>query len=591
MAWIVALAATALFLPAANADASADCRVLEANATEQFQADTAGADLVWMVDGVPGGAPEIGMISDRGLYTAPANMGAELDVTVTAASASDPSAATHWSVCNRAFDRPGNAYHVAIDGSDAGDGTAQAPWRTIQHAVDHVEPGDTVLVHGGIYNETVTITRSGSAEGGYITLMEAPGENAVIDGAGLVDQPYGRRGLITLSNVGYVRVKDFEIRNYKSDSEFIVIGVLVSGAGERIEIRNNVIHRIEANNLPARGNANGLGIAVYGTEAEPLRNVIVDGNELYGLRTGTGESLTVGGNVEGWQVTNNSVHDNNFIGIDAIGYYHTGTESDRARRGWIAGNTVYNLSTAGNRGLTYIAAAIGIYIDGGRDITVERNLVEGNDGGIWILSEHPGKATSNVIVRDNVVRFNRDAGILVGGYHPTRSGGADNCTIVNNTLFENNTRDAPGIHSGELQIGSNATNIRFQNNILHAGRKGYVITKFSEDRSDSVRIGHNLYFSSAGGDQTRWFWEGRNFYNEGRPGDDFKAFRSVSGDTGSMVADPGFVDPETGDFRLRADSPARDSGFMGPGIGVRDGAVKPRVQAPKVDRGAHEGAE
>jgi hypothetical protein len=42
-----------------------------------------------------------------------------------------------------------STWHVATTGDDAGAGTADAPWRTIQHAADSVAPGDTVVVHAG----------------------------------------------------------------------------------------------------------------------------------------------------------------------------------------------------------------------------------------------------------------------------------------------------------------------------------------------------------------------------------------------------------------------------------------------------------
>ncbi|WP_161939549.1 right-handed parallel beta-helix repeat-containing protein [Paramesorhizobium deserti] len=565
---------------------------MQANQSRQFDAtvgDATKSAVIWMVDGVIGGAPEIGTITEQGLYTAPANMEKAVNATVTAVSAEDQTEVANVRVCNEPYSRPGNTYYVDTTGSNTNPGTVGAPWRNIQYAVDHVQAGDTILVRGGVYNETVTVTKSGSADGGFITLMEYPGENAVIDGTGLVREPTGMRGLITLHHVSYFRVKDFEIRNYKSDSEFIVIGLLVHGSGERIEIRNNDIHAIEANNLPSNGNANGLGIAVYGTEATPIRNVIIDGNELHALKTGRGESLTVGGNVEGWQITRNSVHDNNFIGIDAIGYYVNGAEYDRARNGWIASNAVFNLSSAGNQALTIVAAAVGIYVDGGRNITIERNHVDAAEGGIWLLSEHPGKNTSNVTVRNNLVRFNQNAGILVGGYTAAESGGAENITVVNNTLFQNNTRNVKGINAGELQILFNATDVVFENNILYAGEKGYAIVKFSPADPGSVTLGNNIYYTTSGGTRVRWFWIDTNYYNDGGPSDDFNAFRAASGDSStSIVADPDFVNVDELDLRLAAGSPGVDSGRFVSAAGIADYAGNPRVQDAKIDRGAYE---
>jgi parallel beta-helix repeat protein len=54
--------------------------------------------------------------------------------------------------------------------------------RTIGQAVAHVEPGDTVLLHGGVYRELVTVDRSGTSEN-PITIRVAEGESAVVTGA------------------------------------------------------------------------------------------------------------------------------------------------------------------------------------------------------------------------------------------------------------------------------------------------------------------------------------------------------------------------------------------------------------------------
>jgi len=48
-------------------------------------------------------------------------------------------------------------------GNDANPGSSVSPWKTIQHAANAVNPGDTVNIAGGTYAETVTISRSGLA--------------------------------------------------------------------------------------------------------------------------------------------------------------------------------------------------------------------------------------------------------------------------------------------------------------------------------------------------------------------------------------------------------------------------------------------
>ena len=48
-------------------------------------------------------------------------------------------------------------FHVAASGNDSAAGTEAAPWRTIQHAADAAQPGDTVTVHAPAGAKTITI--------------------------------------------------------------------------------------------------------------------------------------------------------------------------------------------------------------------------------------------------------------------------------------------------------------------------------------------------------------------------------------------------------------------------------------------------
>ena len=70
---------------------------------------------------------------------------------------------------------------VAHGGADTAVGTTDAPLKTIQKAANLALPGDTVLVHAGVYRETVTAARSGEP-GRPITFRAAAGEHVVISG-------------------------------------------------------------------------------------------------------------------------------------------------------------------------------------------------------------------------------------------------------------------------------------------------------------------------------------------------------------------------------------------------------------------------
>jgi Protein of unknown function (DUF1565) len=70
---------------------------------------------------------------------------------------------------------------VATTGNDANDGSEAKPWRTVQHALKRLKPGDTLYLRGGVYHEKVFLTRSGTPEA-PIVIASHPGELAVLDG-------------------------------------------------------------------------------------------------------------------------------------------------------------------------------------------------------------------------------------------------------------------------------------------------------------------------------------------------------------------------------------------------------------------------
>ena len=73
--------------------------------------------------------------------------------------------------------------HVATTGSDDSDGSPEGPLRTIDRAAARARPGDTVVVHAGVYREWVRPRRGGSSDARRITYEAAPGEHVVIKGS------------------------------------------------------------------------------------------------------------------------------------------------------------------------------------------------------------------------------------------------------------------------------------------------------------------------------------------------------------------------------------------------------------------------
>lgn len=105
---------------------------------------------------------------------------------------------------------PAAEYHVAVTGNDAAAGTAQAPWKTVQHAVNKAKSGDTILLHGGTYRESVVIKTEGQEP---LKLKAAPGEKPVLAGSEAVgpwedlgDGLFSAELPGNLTNVGYLFV-------------------------------------------------------------------------------------------------------------------------------------------------------------------------------------------------------------------------------------------------------------------------------------------------------------------------------------------------------------------------------------------------
>jgi len=82
----------------------------------------------------------------------------------------------------------GKTYYVSPQGDDANSGTREKPFRTIQHAVDLVEPGDSVYLKDGTYRESVRIRKSGRA-GACILLRPDPEDMAPPMHISLTDGP------------------------------------------------------------------------------------------------------------------------------------------------------------------------------------------------------------------------------------------------------------------------------------------------------------------------------------------------------------------------------------------------------------------
>ncbi len=471
-------------------------------------------------------------------------------------------------------------YYVATTGNDTNPGTSSAPWRTVQKSANTAAAGQTVCVRGGIYSEVVVINVSGSAAGGYVTFMSYPGETAILDGASLT-VPSGWGPMIRIENKSYITIQGFEIRNYRSSSKaHSPIGIFVTGYDDHIQLLNNVVHDM-GTSFSGKNGGDAHGIAVYGTAApNSINNIIVNGNQLYNLSLGSSESLVMNGNVDGFTITNNIVHDNNNIGIDVIGFEGKSPDPayDQARNGTVIGNTVYNISSYGNPAYGHERSADGIYVDGGRDTLIERNIIHHTNIGIELASEHSGRSTSNITVRNNFVYSNTQVGIAFGGYD-TKRGSTENCVIVNNTFYNNATQ---GDWGAELYVQFDTRNNIVENNIFYANSARKFIESWSAVMTGNV-VDYNMYFAAGGGTNGSFIWKNVTYTT-------FADYQAGSRNDAHGLAgiDPLFVSMTTPDLHLQSTSPAIDRGLNLSQSGTMDIDGQARIQGAAIDIGADE---
>jgi len=265
--------------------------------------------------------------------------------------------------------------------------------------------------------------------------------------------------------------------------------------------------------------------------------------------------------------------DNHVVGCEIV---HGGRLHPAAVGVWI-GHSHHNWVVANEiADLYYTGISVGWSWGYGRSLA-HHNTLESNHihdigqgvlsdmGGIYTLGLSPGSAE----------RFNRIHDVnsySYGGWGIYPDEGTTGMLIENNVVFR--TKSAPfHQHYGRENI--------VRNNIFAFGREAEIMRTRAEDHL-SFTFEHNIVLWKEGpllGSN----WTGNNYkldYNDywntsGQPitfaGMTLDAWRAKGQDLHSVIADPQFIAPERGDFRLRPNSPALRLGFQ---------PIDPAVAAP-----------
>lgn len=254
--------------------------------------------------------------------------------------------------------------------ADANPGTINLPWLTIQHAVENVSAGDTILVQSGNY-AGARIEQSGTAEA-KIILLAAESEAVVLDHPGSGAKHNSILELETWEGDGIVSnwvIDGFEIKNalrYGIDSRY----------ANNIIIRNNHVYDSQVTGI----------FFAFCNDVETNNNRSHDNGEHGIYWSNSGDRPTISGN-ELWDNYGCGVHMN---GDESMG--GDGLISDAV----VEKNIIYNNGRGGGSGIN---------MDGVTSSIIRNNLLFNNHASGISLYKIDGAVSSrnNKILNNTVV--------------------------------------------------------------------------------------------------------------------------------------------------------------------------------------------
>ncbi len=265
--------------------------------------------------------------------------------------------------------------------TDAGTGTATAPFCTLAPAVARLHPGTTVFVGNGTYAETVKPAVSGTATA-PVTITAWPGRHPVV-GTGTTN------GVLVASR-SYVTVADLLVSGTTG------AGISVTG-GDHVSLVDN---EVTQSGQPLSGKT-APGIRLSGTTTGLVQGNVTHHNSDHGiLLTGGTTDTTVSGNVSSF---NAEGYQRNANGIDVISPGNT-----------LIGNITHDNEDSG----------INFYTGGDRNLAVDNVTYNNGDHGIDDFNVSGGRLIGNTVFH------NCTSGINVEGT-------SNSYTVENNIAVDN----------------------------------------------------------------------------------------------------------------------------------------------------------
>jgi len=301
------------------------------------------------------------------------------------------------------------------------------------------------------------------------------------------------------------------------------------------EIRDSTIAHVSGYGVEVGGNSQNIGI---------INNVITDLG---------GGGVRIGHNTSGAIVLNNEIAHGGKIFHSAVGI-HVGNSGNNV----ISHNTVHDFY--------YSGISVGWSWDFGETKATD-NLISNNHihdigkgwlsdmGGIYTLGESHGTRIVGNLIHDVQARY-------YGGWGIYSDSASTGMTIENNVIHRTT-------HGGYMSANSRDNIVR--NNIFAFG-KNCQVSREPGKGGFSFTFERNIVYYREGSLLDREWEDGnfeclRNCYyrTDGEPvdflGKSFHDWEKEGNDKGSIMADPLFENPTSGNFTLKLDSPVFELGF------------------------------
>jgi len=440
-------------------------------------------------------------------------------------------------------------YYVASTGNDNNDGSAGAPWRTIQKCADNAIAGDTCNIAAGVYgssgNPTTIASKASGSAGNLITFQGAGASSTTLWGSWSITHNYNK-------------VTGFKIDS--KDIGYYEYTVYISGDYNQI-ISNTITSTKVADSTTYTGGIQLTTTSSYAT------------------------------------AQNNLISNHNYLALLVEGDHHTFSGNE-----W-TGRPTFNTEDPGNPGHTCEYNAYDRAYIFATYYTEDGEIIHDWDGGncwggtphmdIWQSFSDAGVESGNIVIKNDIIYD------LTGDLQLCNFGGIGehlhDWTWYNNVMYN--------IEHGTCNVYEGAR-MRFYNNLFY--NVGYVSGGMVIGYATTPNYGategeiYNNMFIGCGRPDVE-SWAGYYAMDSGTGTADYnyvtrsaannygaKTGSNVGGTHGINGGDPKFTSIVTPDFHIGATSPARDAGTSLSGAFTTDILGVSRPQGSAWDIGPYE---